>query len=174
MKKNILLLAFFALVALHFSFSQEAKQNSDASKTEEAETVIVTDIPVKNNKNSKKDLIVHLRRSPFMYLTFDMFQLESSPKEKPLSTKELNRLLLTLEENKSLVRKANFWNYATYACFLGCIGMGIANYRSQQGSTAEEVTGGLCVLFALSTGLTRMWSASYRNEAVDNYNLNIR
>ena len=174
MKKSIIVFIFFALFALHFSFSEEATQNSDASNTEEIETVIVTDIPVKNIKKGKKDFIVHSRKSPLLYQTFDMFQLDSSTKKNTLSTKELNRLLLTLEENKSLVRKANFWNYASYACVLGCIGMGVANYRSRPGSDAEEETGALCVLFALSTALTRMWSASYRNEAVDNYNLNIR
>lgn len=174
MRKNILALVFFALVALHSSFSEEAKQNSDASKTDETETVIVTDIPVKNSKNKKKDLIVHSRRSPLLFQTFNMFQLESSSKTKPLSTKELNRLLLTLEENKPLVRKANFWNYASYACALGCIGMGVANYRMPEDSAGVEETGALCILFALSTALTRMWSASYRMEAVDNYNLNIR
>ena len=159
---------------MHFSFSEETKQNSDTSKGEETETVIIMDIPSENNRNNKKDLIVHLRRSPFMYRTFDMFQLESSTKKNALSTKELNKLLLTLEENKSLVRKANFWNYASYACALGCIGMGIANYCMPEDSAGVEEAGTLCILFAISTAMTRMWSASYRNEAVDNYNLSIR
>lgn len=101
-------------------------------------------------------------------LSFSQFEFLDGTKIK--SNKELNVLLKGVPENTKFVRKANFWKTMTFvstAAGLGCLG---ATAFVDSDCVVESLCLGAvgCLVIDL---FSCFMSVSYKNIALDNYNL---
>lgn len=161
--RNIKLLfcVFFSFFTVNFLFSQESNKNNESMAMDNIDNPIVF--------SETNDFIIHYKKWGFS--SFDTFQFADS--EVPLTNKELNKILLPVEGNKKLMKKATFWKCITYTLIGSFIGTGIASYYSENDSDAEIITGSLSLISLLAFGITNEASVSYRMQAIDNYNLSL-
>lgn len=164
--KRIFLFALFAFFSINFASSQEAINNE-----ENTEVSISAEEP---EQEREKDFIIHYKR--WIFDSIDTFQLSSqaeNPPKVPLRNKELYKMLLTVDENEKLVKKAKFWKGVGYVTLGAFIGTGIGYYFSERGSDAELYAGVACFCSLLSIPIVNNISVSYKLQAIDNYNLSL-
>ena len=154
MKKLIFIL--FTILSFNL-YAQEANENTDL--TFSANALSATSAP---------QLILH--SGGF----FDVYSFKLLDGTK-LSNGELNKMLKTVPENKSLLTKKNVWaglDYIFLAGFCGSIGASLyAANKGWENMTYYSAAGSFsCFVFAVMSG---MISQSYRSAAVDNYNLRV-
>lgn len=120
------------------------------------------------------DFIIHYKR--FIFDSFDTFQFASlaeNPPKVALSNRELYKIVLTVDGNEKLVKRAKIWKGIGYVFLCSFAGTGIGYYCTHKDSDAEMYTGALCLLSLLSIPITNQISVSYKMQAIDNYNLSL-
>lgn len=151
-------LIFILFTVLSFNlYAQEANENTDLTFSANAVST-----------SSAPQLILH--RGGF----FDVYSFKLLDGTK-LSDGELNKMLKTVPENKSLITKTNIWTGLNYVFLAGfCASLGTTMYAANKGwenMTYYSAAGSFgCFVFAVMSGMV---SQSYRSAAVDNYNLQV-
>lgn len=163
MKKVI---SFFLLTLSFALYAQEASTSSESVQTSQP-------LEITFNKDSlisegTPPLVIHRGG------LFDVYQYKLLDGTK-LSDREVNKLLKTVSENKSLLTKKNIWTGIDYAFIAGlCAAVGVNMYASNKdwsNMTYYSAAAGVgCFLFAVCSGMV---AQSYRSAAVDNYNLSV-
>ncbi len=158
-----------SLILLAFSFAlyaQEAATSSESVSSSESSEITFKKDSLTSAENPP--LVIH--RGGIFHV-FDYKMLDG----KNLSYGELNKLLKTVPENKSLLVKKNIWQGLDYAFIAGfCAALGVTMYADNKGwsdmTYYSSAAGVGCFLFATCSG---MIAHSYRSAAVDNYNLSV-
>ena len=159
----------FAIVLLALSFCLYAQEASPSSESDSSQ--------ISREITFKKDSLTSAENPPLVihrggiFHVFDYKMLDG----KNLSYGELNKLLKTVPENKSLLVKKNIWQGLDYAFIAGfCAALGVNMYANDKGwsdmTYYSSVAAIGCFLLAVNTG---MFAQSYRSAAVDNYNLRV-
>ena len=162
MKKFISIL----ILALSFSlYAQENAPNTEGSSAQNADVVFDTK---SLSSDSVPPLVLH-RGGIFNVYGYKLLSGEN------LSYGELNKLLKTVPENKSLLFKKNIWQGLDYAFVAGfCASVAVtayANHKDWENMRYYGAASGVgCFVFAICSG---MIAQSYRARAVDNYNLSV-
>lgn len=157
------LLSFITLCLISVSlFAQSADSESN-----EAQSGEIT-FNVNSENSTVPQLVIHRGG------LFDLNQYKLLDGTK-LSSVELNKMLKTIPENESLLRKKNFWMGADFVFCAGAVASLAMNmYANNKGwenaTYYSAVSCFSCLAFAACSGL---FAHSYKARAVDNYNLSV-
>lgn len=155
----------FSIILFALSFALYAQEATPSSESQTSESSEITFNKDSLTSAEKPQLVIHRGG------LFDVYQYKLLDGTK-LSDRELNKLLKTVPENKSLLTKKNVWMGLDCAFITGlCAAIGVSMFANDKDWGDITYYAGVgCFLCAIWSG---MFAQSYRSAAVDNYNLSV-